>query len=80
MQLPFALIAMLGVKVLAALGRNGLMSTYTTVAVCLQCTLAYGLGIRYGAMGIAWAATLVSALLAAVSYLTARINLHRLSN
>lgn len=78
-QLPFAVVAMLGVKVLAALRRNWLMSTYTIVAVLLQGALAYGLGIRYGAMGIAWAATSVSALLATVSYLTARTNLRRLS-
>jgi putative peptidoglycan lipid II flippase len=78
-QLPFAIVAMLGVKALAALGREGLMSAYTTVAVILQGTLAYGLGLRYGAAGIAWAATLVSALLATAYFLTARSALHRLS-
>lgn len=78
-QLPFALVAMLGVKVLTALGRNGLMSLYTIIAVLLQGALAYGLGMHYGATGIAWAATLVSALLATASYLTARTTLHRLS-
>ena len=78
-QLPFALVAMLGAKALVALGHNGLMSACTTVAVLLQGTLAYGLGMRYGPTGIAWAATLVSALLATASYLTARLTLHRLS-
>lgn len=79
-QLPFVLVAMLGVKVLAALGRNGLMSAYTIAAALLQGGLAYALGMRYGAAGIAWAATLVSVLLAAVYFLTARSTLlNRLS-
>ena len=77
-QLPFALVAMLGVKALAAIGRNGLLSFFTIVAVLFQCALAYGLGLRFGAEGIAWAATLVSALLAAASYLTARSSLQQL--
>jgi putative peptidoglycan lipid II flippase len=78
-QLPFAIVAMLAVKALAALGREGLMSAYTTAAVVLQGALAYGLGLRYGAAGIAWAATLVSALLAITYFLTARSALQRLS-
>lgn len=77
-QLPFALVAMLSVKALAALGRNGLISAYTIVAVFLQGALAYGLGMRYGVTGIAWAATLVSVLLAITYFLTARSALSRL--
>jgi putative peptidoglycan lipid II flippase len=78
-QLPFALVAMLGMKVLAALGSNRLLSIYTIVAVLLQGVLAYVFGMHYGATGIAWSATLVSALLAITYFLTARSTLHRLS-
>jgi len=78
-QLPFAIVAMLGLKALAALGREVLVSTYITGAVLLQGALAYGLGTRYGAVGIAWAATVVSALQATANFLTARSAFHRLS-
>lgn len=78
LQLPFALVAMMGLRTLAALGHNGLMSACTAVAVVLQSALAYGLGLRFGASGIAWAAALVSALLAATSFFTARAMLNRL--
>lgn len=78
-QLPFALVAMMGIRTLAALGHNGLISAGTAVAVMLQSALAYGLGLRFGASGIAWAATLVSALLAATTFLTARALLRRIS-
>lgn len=78
-QLPFAIVAMVGLKALAALGRNGLMSICTIVGVILQCVLAYALGARYGAAGIAWAATLVSALLALIYFVTARSAFKRLS-
>lgn len=79
MQIPFALIAMLGVKVLAALKLNWLASAYTAIAVLLQALLAYALSARYGISGIAWAATLVTALLAASSFFTARLTLLKLS-
>lgn len=78
-QLPFVLVAMMGIRTLAALGHNGLMSAYMAGSVILQGTLAYGLGLHFGAPGIAWAATLVSALLAVTTFLTARAMLHRLS-
>ena len=78
-QIPFALVAMLGIKVLAALKRNWLASSYTAIAVLLQAFLAYTLSARYGISGIAWAATLVSALLAASSFFTARLTLLKLS-
>lgn len=78
-QIPFALVAMLGIKVLAALKLNWLTSAYTAIAVLLQAVLAYELSARYGISGIAWAATLVTALLAATSFFTARLTLLRLS-
>lgn len=78
-QIPFALVAMLGVKVMAALKLNWLTSAYTAIAVLLQAILAYELSARYGISGIAWAATLVTALLAATSFLTARLTLLKLS-
>lgn len=78
-QIPFALVAMLGVKTLAALNLNGLLSLYTALGVLLQSLLAYALTARYGLPGIAWATVIVSALLAIASYFTARRFLHRLS-
>lgn len=78
MQIPFALVAMLGIKVLAALKLNWLTSAYTAIAVTLQALLAYMLSARYGTQGIAWAATLVSALLATSTFLTAHLTLRKL--
>lgn len=78
-QIPFALLAMLGVKAMAALGLNGLISIYTAVAVLVQVSFAYVLGTYYGPSGIAWAATLVSALLATTTLLTAQTTLVKLS-
>jgi putative peptidoglycan lipid II flippase len=78
-QLPVALVSVLGLKTLAALGCNALISAYATGAVMLQALLVYLLGMRYGAPGIAWAATIVSAVLALASVLTARYVLKRLS-
>lgn len=79
MQIPFALVAMLGIKLMAALKLNWLTSAYTALAVLLQAILAYELSAHYGTQGIAWAATLVSALLAAITFLTARLTLLKLS-
>ena len=78
-QIPFALLAILGVKTMAALGLNGLVSAYTVFTVLVQVALAYALGTRFGPSGIAWAATLVSALFAASTLLTARATLVKLS-
>lgn len=78
-QIPFALLSMLGVKAMTALGLNGLISVYTALAVLIQVALAYALGTRYGPSGIAWAATLVSVLLAVAALLTARRTLMKLS-
>lgn len=79
MQIPFALVTMLGIKTLAALNLNGLLSLYTALGVLLQALLAYALTARYGLPGIAWAAVIVSALFAITSYLTARRSLRHLS-
>lgn len=78
-QIPFALLSMLGVKAMAALGLNGLISVYTALAVLIQVAMTYALGTHYGPSGIAWAATLVSALLAATTLLTTRLTLVKLS-
>jgi putative peptidoglycan lipid II flippase len=78
-QLPFAIVAMLGVKVLAALRRETLISAFTTSGVLLQGACAYALGVRYGAAGIAWAATVMSALLGTAYFVTARSALLKLS-
>lgn len=79
MQIPFALVTMLGIKTLAALNLNGLLSLYTALGVLLQALLAYALAARYGLPGIAWAAVIVSALFAITFYLTARRSLRHLS-
>lgn len=79
MQIPFALVAMLGIKVMAALKLNWLTSAYTAIAVLMQAVLAYALSVHYGTQGVAWAATLVSALLATSTFLTARLTLLKLS-
>jgi putative peptidoglycan lipid II flippase len=79
MQIPFALVAMLGIKVMAALKHNWLTSVYTATAVLVQAAVAYELSMNFGTQGIAWAATSVSALLAATSFLTARKTLSKLS-
>jgi putative peptidoglycan lipid II flippase len=78
-QIPFALLAMLGMKAMAALGLNGRASAYTAFAVLIQVGLAYVLGIQYGPLGIALAATLTSALLAGSTLLTSRLKLVELS-
>jgi len=77
-QIPFALVVMLGVKALAALNRNGLLSLYTALGVLLQALLAYMFAAHYGLPGIAWAAVTVSALLAMLTYLSARSTMRRL--
>lgn len=78
-QIPFALIAMLGVKAMAALGLNAQVSLYTALAVLVQVALAYVLGTNFGPSGIAWAATAASVLLASSTLLTARMTLVKLS-
>lgn len=78
-QIPFVLMVWLGVKVMAALNLNGLLSLYTALGVLLQALLSYALAARYGLPGIAWAAVIVSALIASITYLTARRLLRRLS-
>lgn len=72
LQLPFALIVMLGIRTLVALGRNGVVSLLSGVAVIVQGGLAWWLGTLHGAVGIAWATTIVSALLAVASFFWAR--------
>ncbi len=71
-QIPFALLAMLGIKTLAALGRNTQVSLIVATAAFLQGTLAYFLARQLGAPGIAWAATTISALIAATAFFAAR--------
>lgn len=78
-QIPFAMVAILGIKTLAALNRNGLLSVYATLGLLLQALFAYAFAARFGVPGIAWAAVIVSALLAVISYLTSRNILLRVS-
>lgn len=78
-QIPLALVAMLGIRTLAALNRNGLLSLYTGLGMLLQALLAYAFAVRYGLSGIAWAAVIVSALMAISAYLSARRTLRELS-
>jgi putative peptidoglycan lipid II flippase len=77
-QLPFAIVAMVGMKALAALGQPALLSVYAILGVVVQCVLAYGLGTVFGASGIAWAAAAVSALWALAYFVAARSALLRL--
>lgn len=79
MQIPFVLMVWLGVKVMAALNLNGLLSLYTALGVLLQALLAYVFASSFGLPGIAWSAVIVSALLGIVSYLTARRSLRQQS-
>ena len=70
-QIPFALLTMLGIKTLAALGRNAQISLIALVAAILQSMLAYFLARQFGAAGIAWAATTISALVATTAFFAA---------
>lgn len=76
-QIPFALVAMLGARTLSALGRNGLVSVYTVCVLAFQIALAYILGVRFDAFGIALAAAFGYAVLAALSFTSARRALKR---
>ena len=79
MQIPFAVLSILGIKTLSALGRNGLVSFYTIIALILQTMLALGLGLHLGVAGIGWAAAAGSACLATMSFFAARSALSKLS-
>lgn len=75
LQIPFALVLMMGSKVLTAQRRNVLVSALITISIFLQAGLSYTFGIRYGATGIAIASTLTTALLALLYYSTASFSL-----
>ena len=74
-QIPFVLLSMLCIKTLAALGRNVEVGMLSAMAGILQCMLAYELTQRFNVIGIAWAATIMSALVAAISLIVARSTL-----
>jgi putative peptidoglycan lipid II flippase len=76
-QIPFVLLTMLGIKILAALGRNVEVGIISAAAGILQCILAYELTQKFNVVGIAWAATIMSALVAVVTFTAARSNLER---
>lgn len=76
-QLPFALLTMLGIKTLSALGRNAQVSGIIVTAGILQCALAYVLTQQFGVAGIAWASTAISALVSVTTFFTARAMLER---
>ena len=72
LQLPFALLAMLGIRTLVALGRNGIVSLLTAMAVVIQIVLAWSLSTHLGTVGIAWGVTIASAFLAMTTFLWSR--------
>ncbi len=76
-QLPFALISMLGLRTLAALGRNGAVSVLIVMTVVIQVSLAWLLGRAWGPMGIACAATIASSFMAVAAFGWARAQLAR---
>jgi putative peptidoglycan lipid II flippase len=78
-QIPFAILSILAIKTLSALGRNATVSSYTVATLILQAALALGLGFQLGVAGIGWAAAAGSACLATISFVTARSTLIKLS-
>ncbi|HEX7156001.1 MAG TPA: lipid II flippase MurJ, partial [Burkholderiaceae bacterium] len=74
LQLPVAMVAMLGARALAASGGHRQISIVTAASIVLQLALAWTLGRRFGAAGIAWAATLAMAA-AALGYYRASTRL-----
>jgi len=76
-QLPFALLTMLGIKTLSALGRNAQVSGIIVTAGILRCSFDYVLTQQFGVAGIAWASTAISALVSVTTFFTARAMLER---
>lgn len=76
-QIPFALLAMLGIKTLTALGSNAQISLIAVTGALLQIALAYSLAHQFGVAGIAWAAATVSALISATAFFAARAALQQ---
>lgn len=74
-QLPFALIAMLSLRTLAALGRNAAVSVVVMGAVVIHVALAWSLGQVLGPMGIACGATAASLFTAVCAFAWARSQL-----
>jgi len=77
LQLPAALVAMLALRTLAAARRNDIVSALTVAAILVQIALAWTLGRRLGAEGIAIAATIASAFSALTAYAAASRLLRR---
>jgi putative peptidoglycan lipid II flippase len=77
LQLPFALVAMVGLRTLTAAGRNPAVSRLTAMTIVLQVSLAWTLGNRFGATGIAAAATAATAFSACVAFVAADRELRR---
>lgn len=71
-QIPFALLAMLGIKTLVALDRNSNLSWIIAIAAILQGVLAYTFVQKFGIAGIAWAAVIISAMIAITTFIIAR--------
>ncbi|MGD9637488.1 MAG: murein biosynthesis integral membrane protein MurJ [Alphaproteobacteria bacterium] len=80
MQIPFALIAILGTKALAAMRMNGTISILTIISVAIQAYLSFKLGALLGGQGIAWATTIGSASLALCSISVVYLALKRKLN
>jgi putative peptidoglycan lipid II flippase len=77
LQLPFALVAMVGLRTLTAAGLNPAVSRLTAMTIVLQISLAWILGNRFGAPGIAAAATAATAFSACVAFVAADRELRR---
>lgn len=76
-QIPFALLAMLGIKTLAALGRNLEISLIILGTGILQCFVAYELTKKFEVVGIPLGATAASAFVALISYFSVQSILKR---
>ena len=76
-QIPFALLSMLSIKTLSALGKNTYVSLIVVLMGVFQCFLAYYLAQKIGVVGIAWAMTIASFLVSLCSFITAKIILKR---
>lgn len=69
LQIPFALLAMLGIRALAALHRNGVISVLTGLAVAIQISVAFTLSAYIGVVGVAWGGVSASVFLSVTTFI-----------
>lgn len=79
LQIPFALLAMLGIRTLAALHRNGIVSVLTGLAVTIQIAVALMLSANIGVIGIAWGAVSASVFLSVTAFIWSQRLLKKLA-